>query len=383
MQREQEKSATGGGSSNSNNGGKSNHHRVNLPPSNQVPTTQTTQQTWKHPALDDDNSLDSEYARFVRGLVDDDDFTFKTLNTIKDAAMPSSAANDVVGTIVGDDVACSVLDNSALDDGDDEDYQLTSDEEEEEEEEEDKSQKSGNGGIIVYDTPSRGKDDNNFDLDNHLFGEIEGLLEEDLDAQLTSLMQMEILNENRSKKHSVDHTAHHHVVSGKIAVAGSEQQKAITSPGQSTKKKKSTQTVVTTPTFLSPETALPCATAQVTRRQLTRLRETMAKHHQLLLQQATLAVRAAYVQKWSKEVVSRPQIHRNPASTGALPPSALNSRQLTFCASGPMGRECSYEMDFFHGENAEELAECLDGAVGMLQDLEQVSYKKTPFCVVI
>jgi hypothetical protein len=39
-----------------------------------------------------------------------------------------------------------------------------------------------------------------------------------------------------------------------------------------------------------------------------------------------------------------------------------------------MRRECSYDNDFYHGENAEELAECLDGAVGMLQDLEQVRY---------
>lgn len=38
-----------------------------------------------------------------------------------------------------------------------------------------------------------------------------------------------------------------------------------------------------------------------------------------------------------------------------------------------MGKGCTYENDFYHGENAEELAECLDGAVGMLQDLEQVS----------
>jgi hypothetical protein len=51
----------------------------------------------------------------------------------------------------------------------------------------------------------------------------------------------------------------------------------------------------------------------------------------------------------------------------------LNSRQLTFCAPGYMGKGCNYENDFYHGENAEELAECLDGAVGMLQDLEQVS----------
>ena len=174
-------------------------------------------------------------------------------------------------------------------------------------------------------------------------------------------------------------------------MAGTEQQKAITSPGHSTKKKKSTQTVVTTPPlgWTSPETSNsslphPSATASssgplVTRQQLHRLRSTMAKHHQLLLQQAPLAVRAAYVQKLAKD---NQRCNHGPTSKNAvgtaglgpssLPASMLNTRSLTFCAPQGMRRECSYDNDFYHGENAEELAECLDGAVGMLQDLEQV-----------
>jgi hypothetical protein len=182
---------------------------------------------------------------------------------------------------------------------------------------------------------------------------------------------------------------------GLIAVAGTEQQKAITSPGHSTKKKKSTQTVVTTPPlgWASPETSNsslphPSATTSsssgplVTRQQLHRLRSAMAKHHQLLLQQATLAVRAAYVQKLAKD--NQRFTHGAPTSKNAvggaglgpssLPASMLNTRSLTFCAPQGMRRECSYDNDFYHGENAEELAECLDGAVGMLQDLEQVRY---------
>jgi hypothetical protein len=297
----------------------------------------TTASQWTHPALQDDTSLDSEYAKFVRSLVDDDRslFTFQTLPTLK-ADLPSPR-NDVVGTIVGDDIAYNVLE---MEDGDDEDYMLTSDEEEEEYDDDSKKK---------YESPQFKDED--LDFEQHLFGEIDALLEEDLDAQLTSLLHTEVV----SRKEPV------------LAVAGTEQQKAITSPGQSTKKKKSTQTVVTTPPLWSPEATNATTAATVTKRQLERLRQTMARHHQLLLQQATLSVRAAYVQKITREGSMRPS---NSFKNTGLPTSMLNSRQLTFCA--PVGRECGYENDFWQGEGAEELAECLDGAVGMLQDLEQV-----------
>lgn len=306
-----------------------------------VAATTSQQQTvekWTHPALEDDTSLDSEYAKFVRGLMEDtttanavgmDDeqslYTFKTLQSIKDITKTSD--KDVVGTIVGDDVAYSVLMDGTLDDGDDEDYQLTSDEEEDDEEDEEEEDLHDNKSssetkgetrqVTSVDSTSHHKKksmdmDLDFDLDN-VFGEIEGLLEEDLDAHLTSLLQTEIWNEGSKSlrntaaaattatatSSSMDHNITNTTPSATIAVVGTEQQKAITSPGQSTKKKKSTQTVVTTPTLSSP--GVNGTTAQVTRQQLNRLRETMTKHHQLLLQQATLAVRAAYVQKVSKD----------------------------------------------------------------------------------
>jgi hypothetical protein len=345
-------------------------------------------------------------------------YTFKTLQSIKDISK-TATSEDVVGTIVGDDIAYSVLMDHTLDDGDDEDYQLTSDDDDDEEEDlEDDfynnksisgtSSKEGEtkrDQAMPFDTntPNHKKmetDIDYFDLDN-VFGEIEGLLEEDLDAQLTSLLQTEIgISENKSRNtvagttttaatnqtttpFSKDANNTAMIPSTTIAVMGTEQQKAITSPGQSTKKKKSTQTVVTTPTLSTPDVNGTNASTvpTVTRQQLIRLRETMAKHYQLLLQQATLAVRAAYVAKVSKDgmmhhphgrLSSRSSVGTT-ARQGVLPTSRLNSRQLTFCAPGYMGRECNYENDFYHGENAEELAECLDGAVGMLQDLEQVS----------
>ena len=321
----------------------------------------TVHPSWNHPALADDNSLDSEYAKFVRGLINDDDeddrslLTFKTLPSVRmdnGAKMADASLPEIVGDNMGD----IVLDRE---DGDDEDYRLTSDEEDDDDDDYDE-EKSEKESVTPLEE---------FDLDN-VFGEIEGLFEEDLDAQLTSLLQTELLKE-KPQEYTPTTTK-------QIAVAGTEQQIAITSPGQSTKKKKSTQTVVTTPT-LSPGTTVT-ATAQVTRQQLKRLRETMAQHHQLLLQQATLAVRAAYVQRVSKERGRPSNLHQN---QGALPTSMLNSRQLTFCAPGYMGRDCGYENDFYHGENAEELAECLDGAVGMLQDLEQVRFNMLLICSII
>ncbi|KAL7486980.1 hypothetical protein ACHAW6_012572 [Cyclotella cf. meneghiniana] len=348
-------------------------------------------------------SIPNTHDSSVHSYKTDDDattvFTFKTLQSI-----PPEKVMVELGTIVGDDGM-----GTALEDGDDEEYLLTSEEEEEEEEEDDdnddddddrnndregqEEKKEEKKKTEAMNTPLKKMQREEYDyLDDHLFGEIEGLMEEDLDAQLTSLLHTEIMGESRTDAtwNNKSNSANATTPGGLIAVAGTEQQKAITSPGHSTKKKKSTQTVVTTPPlgWTSPETSNsslphPSATASssgplVTRQQLHRLRSTMAKHHQLLLQQATLAVRAAYVQKLAKD---NQRCNHGPTSKNAvgtaglgpssLPASMLNTRSLTFCAPQGMRRECSYDNDFYHGENAEELAECLDGAVGMLQDLEQ------------
>lgn len=58
------------------------------------------------------------------------------------------------------------------------------------------------------------------------------------------------------------------------------------------------------------------------------------------------------------------------SDSSILPESRLDTRSLTFC-SQPVDSGCSYANDFHNGETPEELSECLDGAVGMLQDLEQ------------
>eukprot|EP00581_Thalassiosira_minuscula_P006248 CAMPEP_0183745226 /NCGR_PEP_ID=MMETSP0737-20130205/66131_1 /TAXON_ID=385413 /ORGANISM="Thalassiosira miniscula, Strain CCMP1093" /LENGTH=1010 /DNA_ID=CAMNT_0025980885 /DNA_START=93 /DNA_END=3124 /DNA_ORIENTATION=+ len=59
------------------------------------------------------------------------------------------------------------------------------------------------------------------------------------------------------------------------------------------------------------------------------------------------------------------------ADSSSLPESRLDTRSLTFCSRPVADAGCSYVNDFFGGETPEELSECLDGAVGMLQDLEQ------------
>ena len=71
-------------------------------------------------------------------------------------------------------------------------------------------------------------------------------------------------------------------------------------------------------------------TAPASYQQSQQLRRLLTRHYQLLVQQSVLAVRAAHTQKLHKE-----------------------------------------KSDFLSGETADDLAEILDGAVGMLQDLDQ------------
>jgi len=78
------------------------------------------------------------------------------------------------------------------------------------------------------------------------------------------------------------------------------------------------------------ETARHGTKTQVTYHQSQQLRSLLTGHYQLLVQQAVLAVRAAHTQKLNRD-----------------------------------------KSDFLSGETADDLAEILDGAVGMLQDLDE------------
>ena len=175
--------------------------------------------------------------------------------------------------------------------------------------------------------------------------------------------------------------------SGKTPIQGSHQQQSITTPGYTTRKLKSSTTVVTTPTRLGGRITDPNQAIEVpaiSREQVSRLRSLMASHHQLLLQQSALSVRAAFVQKVRKDgkltanTPSPVPIRRKKGSS--LPESRLDTRTLTFQRPAEAG--CSYVNDFFGGESPEELSEGLDGSAAMLQDLEQVCFMLC-FCALL
>lgn len=143
--------------------------------------------------------------------------------------------------------------------------------------------------------------------------ELGSLLEEDMEAAVQSLMT--------SKKPVVSSPD-----SGQISATSPK------TPKTNGKKqsKASIDAKNVSPATPLRETARHGTKTQVTYRQSQQLRRLLTSHYQLLVQQAVLAVRAAQMQKIYKE-----------------------------------------KSDFLSGETADDLAEILDGAVGMLQDLDQ------------
>eukprot|EP00586_Coscinodiscus_wailesii_P003953 CAMPEP_0172484138 /NCGR_PEP_ID=MMETSP1066-20121228/11451_1 /TAXON_ID=671091 /ORGANISM="Coscinodiscus wailesii, Strain CCMP2513" /LENGTH=461 /DNA_ID=CAMNT_0013248441 /DNA_START=164 /DNA_END=1550 /DNA_ORIENTATION=+ len=138
---------------------------------------------------------------------------------------------------------------------------------------------------------------------NELSAELGGLLEEDLEAAVTTLI-------NQPPVPQRSPPAHH-------------------PPPVAPKQKPS---------------IIPVGTPQ----QLSLLRQLMSQHYQLLLQQSILAVRAAHQQKMHREKQPlRSQYHTNANAIAANSKIYLGS------------------------ETADDLTEILDGAVGMLQDLDQ------------
>ena len=344
---------------------------------------------------DDESMYDPEYARFMRSLMADDQsiLTFRTLQSIR--TVGGGIEGPPLGTIVGDG---SMMGFGTADE-DDASYQLTSDEDEEEDDEDDDEEDHDNGEDVEKDSNNESKEVSEMKVDTPartrsnrkarelesstspeeskpplvddddlgiFHEEIEGLMEEDLEAAVASLIGVSPEGEFSSSSWQLGNAP----PTGKnAAMAGTEEAQAITTPGQSTKRKKSTATIVTSTTPVSvsakSESNAPSSNSRtsreppvVTQEQLLRLRATMARHHQLLLQQATLAVRAAYVQKVSGKP-GKPSAQNRSAGV------------LTDKGQPPSQSPCSYPNDFFAGETAEELSDCLDGSVSMLQDLEQ------------
>eukprot|EP00980_Cylindrotheca_fusiformis_P017629 scaffold5529_cov117-Cylindrotheca_fusiformis.AAC.6 len=153
------------------------------------------------------------------------------------------------------------------------------------------------------------------DFDTNIYKDLEeelgSLLEEDLEAAVQSLMT--------SKTPSTPSAIQPVLTPSPTTPKASGNAKTKTSEGRTE----------------SPATPLRDAARQGTRAKVTyqqaqQLRRLLTQHYQLLVQQAVLGARAAHMQKLNKE-----------------------------------------KSDFLSGETSDDLAEILDGAVGMLQDLDQ------------
>jgi hypothetical protein len=152
------------------------------------------------------------------------------------------------------------------------------------------------------------------DLYKSLEEELGSLLEEDMEAAVQSLMT--------SKKPGAQSPS-----SAGVSATASPKTPKTTGKKQA---KDSSETKNNSPATPLRETARQGTRTQVTYQQSQQLRRLLTRHYQLLVQQAVLAVRAAQMQKLHKD-----------------------------------------RSDFLSGETADDLAEILDGAVGMLQDLDQ------------
>ena len=97
------------------------------------------------------------------------------------------------------------------------------------------------------------------------------------------------------------------------------------------------------------------------------LRTLLQKHHQLLLQQAVLAVRAANAQRRHRYASTTTTTHSSSSSHHHHPtsPDGPDGRTSTTTTHSPFS-------EFAHcNETADDIAEILDSAVGMLLDLDE------------
>ena len=117
--------------------------------------------------------------------------------------------------------------------------------------------------------------------------------------------------------------------------------------------------------------------------QIIELRNLMSAHYQLLLQQSVLAVRSANYQRHMRSDYYADTMRQSIASdvdaaavlvsakAGVTASTSANNdseKKQTCRGDGPILRPADF---FFGGESADDLAEILDGAVGMLQDLDE------------
>ena len=113
--------------------------------------------------------------------------------------------------------------------------------------------------------------------------------------------------------------------------------------------------------------------------QMTQLKTLMAHHYQLLLQQSILSVRAAHGNKFRHDPNPSPAVPLDPTTTTTTSGGVVGGAGVVAGGPGPGTRKLykfhskrRRESNFFMGgETQDDLGDILDGAVTMLQDLDQ------------
>eukprot|EP00978_Attheya_sp_CCMP212_P018238 scaffold49574_cov38-Attheya_sp.AAC.1 len=122
--------------------------------------------------------------------------------------------------------------------------------------------------------------------------------------------------------------------------------------------------------------ATATTTNVVTPEQVAQLESLLSHHYQLLVQQSILAVRAASYSKAERTGASGSGSSTSNTAEDAMP--GMGGKQGKAARGKSMKQQSNHHSsssaavnDFYCGETADDLAEILDGAVGMLQDLDQ------------
>ena len=164
---------------------------------------------------------------------------------------------------------------------------------------------------------------------NELREELGWLEEEDMEAAVATLLQ-----DSKPPSHEDHH--HHHLGSPGTPHA----EAATAAPWTHHHHRGSAGIGSTSKTHLTAE-------------QYKLMGELMKKHYQLLVQQAVLAIRAAHAQKYQNRILTRVAATIEDDEDDQV-------------------KKAKYGSSFWMGhETADEIVECLDGAIGMLQDLNE------------
>ena len=123
----------------------------------------------------------------------------------------------------------------------------------------------------------------------------------------------------------------------------------------------------------SPNTTLSSTASQsdgsVSIHHITQLHSLMKQHYQLLLQQSILAVRSAHQYKKEKEKISKDRARAKKSQNDAKNNKAINGTPNS--SQQANNQKAKRNTTIPIGETQDEITEILDGAVVMLQDLEQ------------